>query len=139
MIKFRAKIFTQWDDTDRLKGMKDSDILAEKKRQAPGLGYVAGATALGATAAGAAGGVVGAFTKNAVPGSTIGSKMMRGAKKGAILGGIAMAGKALYDRNKAKKNNQFYNNRLEYAQRQALRREKKDWKANMTQRDGYSY
>lgn len=139
MIKFRQKVFTQWDDTDRLKRMKDSDILAEKKRQAPGLGYVAGTAAVGAAAGGTAGGIVGAFTKNTVKGSTIGSKMIRGARRGAILGGLALGGKALYDRNKAKKANQFYNNRLEYAQRQAIRRERKDWKSNMTQRDGYSY
>ena len=42
-------------------------------------------------------------------------------------------------RSKEQADNEFYNRRLEYAQRQAKRREKADWKSNMTQRDGYSY
>jgi hypothetical protein len=42
-------------------------------------------------------------------------------------------------RSQEKAENSWYNDRLEYAQRQARRREKKDWKANMTERDGYSY
>ena len=50
-----------------------------------------------------------------------------------------MAAGALRRKGKADKENKFYNNRLEYAQRQALRREHADWKANMTQREGYSY
>ena len=41
--------------------------------------------------------------------------------------------------NKKRKDRTFYNDRLEYAQRQARRREKKDWKENMTQREGYTY
>ena len=32
MVKFKQKVYTQWDQTDRLKQMKDSDILSEKKR-----------------------------------------------------------------------------------------------------------
>ena len=32
MIKFKQKIYTQWDQTDQLKQMKDADILAEKKK-----------------------------------------------------------------------------------------------------------
>lgn len=39
----KRKLFTKYDDTDNLKRMKDSDILAEKPKQAPGYGSVAGA------------------------------------------------------------------------------------------------
>ena len=38
----KRKLFTKYDDTDNLKRMKDSDILAEKPKQAPGYGSVAG-------------------------------------------------------------------------------------------------
>ena len=47
----KRKLFTKYDDTDNLKRMKDSDILAEKPKQAPGYGSVAGA-ALGGAALG---------------------------------------------------------------------------------------
>lgn len=134
------KNFTMYDDTDNLKRMKDSDILAEKKRD-PSVtrGMVVGSAATGAAAGAAVGGITGLFTKNKVPGSSRFSSMRRGAGKGALLTGAVMGGIALYNRNKSKKENQFYNNRLEYAKRQALRRERKDWKQNMTGREGYSY
>ena len=54
---------------------------------------------------------------------------------GALIG----AGIAYSKGRKQAEENEFYNKRLQYAQKQALRREKKDWKTNMTQRDGYSY
>ena len=139
MFILKRKTFTKYDDTDRLKGMRDSDILAEKKKKAPGFGSVANATAgaaiVGGTAGAIAGGAKGLFKK--------GGNMMKSAGKygkvGAIGAGLAAGYVALNKRNKVAKDNQFYNDRLEYAQRQAVRREKKDWKTNMTQREGYTY
>ena len=58
-----------------------------------------------------------------------------GAMAGGALGGAAGTFKTAKEANA----NRFYNRRLDYAQRQAIRREKKDWKSNMTQREGYSY
>lgn len=145
MMEFtlKRKLYTKYDETDNLKRMKDSDILAEKKRPTNNYGEIGRNAAMGAAAAGAAGTIIGGFTKRptgAVKGIRgIPSAMGRGGVKGAMVGGILGAGVAYASgRNKAKEN-QFYNERLSYAQTQARRREKKDWKTNMTQRDGYSY
>ena len=136
---FKRKLFTKWDETDNLKRMKDSDILAEQKKKQPGYGGVAqgalGGAVVGGIGAGLAGGISGAKGgwKNAM------KKASKYGKYGAIGGALLVGGKALKDRNDQAQENNFYNKRLAYAQRQAMRREKKDWKSNMTQRDGYSY
>lgn len=134
----KRKLFTQYDDTDNLKRMKDSDILAEKPKKAPGFGSVAAGSLGGAALGATVGSVAGAFSKNK-SGNSLLTRMVKTGKTGAILGGLAAGGIALHNRNKQAKENQWYNNRLDFAQRQARRREKKDWKTNMTQRDGYSY
>lgn len=134
----KRKLYTKYDDTDNLKRMKDSDILAEKPKQAPGYGSVA-AGALGGAALGGTVGLVGGALSKAKPNTTWLGRAAKGGKTGAILGGLAVGGLALHNRNKQSKENEWYNNRLQYAQRHARRREKKDWKTNMTQRDGYSY
>lgn len=139
MAKFRLKLYTKYDDTDRIREMKDSDILAERKKKGPGYGSLVASTAggvlAGATIGGLAGGGKGLFKK--------GGSMLKGAAKagkvGAILGGVAAGALALRKHNKESKENQFYNDRLEYAQRQAKRREKKSWKQNMTQREDYTF
>lgn len=133
MTKFRYKAFTQWDETDNLKRMKDSDILAEQKKTVSS-GNVWRGAAGGAIAGAGIGSVLGGALAK---GNSAG--FIKGGKYGALAGGI-LAGAAAMKANKQQaKENQFYNNRLEYAQRQARRRERKDWKTNMTQRDGYSY
>lgn len=129
----KRKLFTKYDDTDNLKRMKDSDILAEKPKQAPGYGSVAGAALGGAALGGTVGAVAGAFGKNKA------GRSLQGGKTGLVVGGLLAGGMALRNRNKQAENNEWYNKRLNYAQRQARRREKQDWKTNMTQRDGYSY
>lgn len=134
----KRKLYTRYDDSDNLKRMKDSDILAEKPKQAPGYGSVA-TGALGGAAVGGAAGLVGGMFGKRKPGTTFFGRMGKMGKTGAILGGVVAGGLALHNRNKQAKDNEWYNDRLQYAQRQARRREKKDWKANMTQRDGYSY
>ena len=123
MILLR-KTFTQWDATDNLKRMKDADILAESKKPTSNYGGIGSAVGAGLAA------------KN---GTSIMKGLSRGGKLGAITGGLTAAGIALHKGKKQNEQNQFYNQRLEYAQQQALRRERKDWKQNMTQRDGYSY
>jgi hypothetical protein len=140
-IYLKRKLYTQWDETDNLKRMKDSDILAEKKKTSPGYGSVLSSTAggaiagatIGATALGIKHGIKNKSFQGALKG------LKRGGKYGALIGGTIMAAGALKRRNKINDENKFYNDRLEYAQRQALRREHADWKANMTQREGYSY
>ena len=132
MIKFKQKVYTQWDQTDQLKQMKDSDILAEKKRSNTSLNVdTLKKTALGAGVGAMAGGVLGGLKK--------GGTFAGGAKKGAILAGLGTGLVSAIQNRQQKKENDFYNDRLEYAQKQAHRREKKDWKNNMTNRDGYTY
>lgn len=143
----KRKAFTVYDQTDTLKRMKDSDILAEQKKQSPSYAPVAGAGITGAATGAAIGaGAMALLGKGAGAGagakaiaSTMGKNAIKGGKVGAIIGAGMMISSALGKRDKQKKENAFYNERLEYAQRQAQRRERKDWKANMTQRDGYSY
>lgn len=127
---------TRYDETDNLKRMKDSDILAEQRKRADGSGFkgVLRDTAVGlGTGAliGAASGLL--AKKNKLP------KINRRAKTGAILGGLVMATAGLNKRRADDENRDFYNRRLEYAQRHARRREALDWEHNMTQRDGYSF
>lgn len=156
IYRLRRRLFTFYDETDNLKRMKDSDILAEKKKPTTGLaaksalgsGLVgagmgaAGGAALGAglsaKAAYKAAGSSGLGSTTSIL-SSAGKASLKGAKIGAVVGGL---GAALVSYNKSKgqvKENSAYNNRLKYAQKQALRRERKDWKTNMTQREGYSY
>lgn len=140
MMRIKRKLYTVYDDTDNLKRMKDSDILAEKPRAASvNPGAIAGMAVGGAALGGLSGSVIGAATKNKVVGSSFKSKMGRGGKKGLLIGGLAAGALAAGMYKKQSDENKFYNNRLQYAQRQAKRREKQDWKSNMTQREGYSY
>ena len=138
----KRKSFTKWDETDNLKRMKDSDILAEQKKKQPGYGGVAQNSIGGAVVGGAAGagaGFISGFAKKGARVATAGARASKLGKLGAVGGALLMGGKALEERNDQAQENNFYNKRLAYAQRQAMRREKKDWKSNMTQRDGYSY
>ena len=138
----KRKSFTKWDETDNLKRMKDSDILAEQKKKQPGYGSVMsgslGGAAVGGIAGAAAGGLSGLGKKGARI-ATAGARASKLGKLGAVGGALLVGGKALKERDDQARENNFYNKRLAYAQRQAIRREKKDWKSNMTQRDGYSY
>ena len=126
----KRKTFTKYDETDNLKRMKDSDILAEEKKKSPGYKSVLRDAALGVAGGAVLGGALGLRK---------GGNFRRGLKTGAVLGGLAMGAAGLRKKNKEDEERDFYNRRLEYAQRHARRRERIDWKANMTQRDGYSY
>jgi len=146
MIVFRLKTFTQYDDTDNLKRMKDSDILAEKEKTVPSysssvLPKAAAGAAIGAVGLGAFKGIRKA-TSNAAAGNrmaALGKGMKSGAKWGAAIGAVALGAAAMKKRKQERDAAEFYNDRLKYAQTQAKRREKIDWKQNMTQREGYSF
>lgn len=58
MIVFKEKQYTRWDDTDALKRMRDSDILAERKKSGT-LGDTAGKMGMGAALGGTVGSVIG--------------------------------------------------------------------------------
>jgi len=167
MIILREKYYSRWDDTDELKRMKDSDILAEeKKKPKTGIGQVflqAGmGAAIGAGAGAGFGGFKGSIKANKFANKAIAAtnngNMNRanrlwnksnktgfmpgaanGAKWGALIGGLGAGMVAMNARKKEAQDAEFYNKRLAYAQKQAARREKKDWQGNMETRDGYSY
>lgn len=147
--RFKRKLYTKYDETDNLKRMKDSDILAlEPKKLSPetsaGRRGINGAME-GAVLGGITGGAIGALSEG------IGKKSMDAAWKGAQSGGkrgliIGAATLGLLKALSAQKrgeneeiDNRFYNNRLKYAQKMARRREQADWIANINNRDGYSF
>lgn len=142
IYRLKRKSFTKYDDTDNLKRMKDSDILAEKKKTPATTPYHTVAATLGGGLVGGALGAAGnaAFgRKVAKGGAKFGKRFVKGGKVGILAGAAIGLSTMSARRNKEQADNEFYNRRLEYAQRQAKRREKADWKSNMTQRDGYSY
>ena len=128
---FKRKTYSRYDETDNLKRMKDSDILAEEEVKSPGYRGVIRDATLGVIGGAALGGAIGAIRK--------GGTLKRGATTGAILGGLAMGAAGMKKKNKDEEDREFYNRRLRYAQRHARRRERVDWVSNMTKRDGYSY
>jgi hypothetical protein len=91
--------------------------------------------AVGATVGSVVGGIAG-MKKG-------GKGFIKGAKGGAIAGSLLAGGAAgtaaAIGNSKKQSDINFYNRRLEYAKRQAGRRERADWKSNMTQREGYTY
>lgn len=132
----KRSLYSIYDDTDSIKRMKDSDILAAKPKKQEGYGGVLGTAATGAVV----GATAGALGKSMLGKSaTFGKRFVKGGKYGAVIGGTIGAIVGANRRNKFNKENEFYNNRLEQAQRWAKRREKIDWKQNMTGREGYSY
>lgn len=134
MIVLRRKSYSQYDETDALKRMRDSDILALEKKKDPSNANVYKAGAKGAVLGAAVG---------------YGAKMLRPMSKMARLApgplaattvGAGLAAIAASKKNKnEKESNEFFNKRLDYAQKHAKRREKADWKQNMTSREGYTY
>ena len=146
---FCRKTFTKWDQTDNIKRMKDSDILAEKERSAYNLGDAASSAVTGALVGGTlAAGLGGTINTGRVitkgitkPGvlAEAGKSVMRYGKRGAMIGGAVGLGHYFLKNKDKAEENRFYNRRLRYAKEQAERREARDWRTNNTQRDGYSY
>lgn len=138
------RMYSIYDETDNLKRMKDSDILAERKKSNESYTPVVGSALKGAVGGAALGAGIGAIAGSGVSGiaekaSSMGKGALKGGKWGAIAGGLALGAHALSKRSERQDEADKYNNRLNYAQAQARRREKADWKRNMTTRDGYSY
>src|SRR5574344_2082827 len=138
----RRKSYSQYDETDNIKRMKDSDILAQdpKKNETGkdiGRGALTGASA-GLVGGGILGGIKGASRVSSGQGRKLeglSKGLVGGAKKGAILLGLGGAGLAYLNGRNKRKENAFYNDRLVDAKYQAERRENKDWNTNITQRD----
>ena len=134
---FKRCIFSIYDETDNLKKLRDADILDEREKSREGHG--------GEFRAAIGGGILGAGAGAAALGSAKllgkakGGKFGKAAAIGAGIGAVIGAARAGKKRREENSKIDFYNSRLDYAKRQARRRERKDWKANMTQRDGYSY
>ena len=134
----RFKTFSKYDETDRIKKMKDSDILAEEYRETPKVGLK---EAFRDVATGAiAGGLLGKV--NELTGNRLGlsSTDWRDlGRKGALLGGVYTVGKDLYRKYKYGEEVDFYNKRLRQAKKNARRREKSDWLNNTLNRESYTY
>ena len=147
MLTVKRKLFseyqkgvTKYDRTDAFKAMKDSDILAEKKRSNTGSYVRAGKHAVsGAAIGGILGNIGGAALgarRGGVKAAIKGAKL--GALTGAAVGGTIGTATGLARGHKEREQNRFVNRRLKEAQKQALRRESKDWKSNIVGRSGYN-
>ncbi len=141
MILLRQKYYTKYDETDNLKRMKDSDILAEKKKD-QNYGSTVASGLNGAVIGTGAGAITGAVLKRLKKKGKFSGKIV-GAKKGAGIGAAAGAligaGTELAINSRKRKENREYNDRLEYAQEQAKRREGANWKSSNTQKENYTY
>lgn len=133
-------------ETDDLKRMKDSEILQEDEVRKPGYGKVTNGAAHSAIIGGMVGGSLGLANLarkwdklDEAARSTHLKKAGKWAALGAGAAAIYGAYKGSQERQKDVDRAEKYNNRLRYAQRKAARRERSDFKANMSQRDGYSY
>ena len=134
----RYKTFSKYDETDRIKKMKDSDILAEEYRETPKVGLKEATRDL------ATGAIVGSLIGkvNELSGNRLGlssTDWREAGKKGAILGGLYSIAKDLYRKHKYGEEVEFYNKRLRQAKKNARRREKSDWLNNTLNREGYTY
>lgn len=141
-LTLKRKSYTYYDDVDDLKRMRDSDILAEKPKKGGIWKGAVGNMAAGATITGLGAGTVAGLNGLTRKGSRLASAghgFMKGGKYGAGVGAAVGLGLTALKNRKQAQENSDYNRRLTYAQRQAKRREKRDWRTNMIQRDGYSY
>lgn len=134
----RYKTFSKYDSTDRIKKMKDSDILAEEYKKTPGV------TAKEVTKDLVSGAVLGALLgkANEISGNKIkglGTDWRKTARKGILAAGAYDLAKDLYRKHRDGEKVEFYNKRLRQAKKNAKRREESDWLNNTLNRDGYTY
>ena len=142
MIQFKEKQYSNqlnydYGETDSLRQMKDSDILSQQKKTNSGLNGEVAKNALIAGAAGVGLGKLGSVVGGRV-GKTASAIGKFSGKRGLVAGAVA-AGLTLASQKKQRKQNEFYNDRLDYAKRQAVKRERADFRNNMTFREGYTY
>ena len=122
MIKFR--LYSKYDDTDKLKNVADSDILDKDEKGK----WTPGEQTMGLAAAG---GLLGAA------GAKKGQKFAKGVKGAAIGAAIGIGSSMISSANKKRKENNFYNARLREAKRAAARRENIDWQNRIHGRQMY--
>ncbi len=134
----RYKTFSKYDSTDRLKKMKDSDILEEEYKKTPGVSLkeVTKDLLTGAVI-GAGLGKINKLTGNRV--SSFGTDWRETAKHGILAAAAYDLAKDLHRKHKEGEEVEFYNKRLRQAKKNAKRREKSDWLNNTYNRDGYTY
>lgn len=138
MKVIRFKTFSKYDETDRLKKMKDSDILEENFKETPGVSLKEAArNVLTGALVGGTVGKINELTGNKLNLSDTDWKNTL--KKGAVAGGIYAIGKDLYRKSAEGDEVDFYNKRLRQAKKNAKRREKSDWINNTLNREGYTY
>lgn len=125
------RLYTKWDMTDQYKGMKDSDILAEKKKSNAGTYVKSGKLGVIGAGVGALGG--------AVLGRRLGIGTKAAAKAGAAIGGTLGVAGGLAATHNEREDNRFANKRLREMKYQAKRREIKDWRNQTNNREGYTY
>jgi hypothetical protein len=125
------RLYTRWDMTDQYKGMKDSDILAEKKKSNAGTYINSGKLGVIGAGVGALGG--------AVLGRRLGVGTKAAAKAGAAIGGTLGVAGGLAATHNEREDNRFANKRLHEMKYQAKRREIKDWRNQTNNREGYTY
>ena len=131
---------TKYDRTDRIKAMKDADILAMKKKKDGTYLKSAKAGVAGAAVGGTVGAIAGA-AGNLKKGNLLGAvkNAKRGAKAGAGIGAAVAGAGTLAATHNTRTETRFVNNRIEEAKKNAQRREAKDWHNNSTNREGYTY
>lgn len=133
----KRKLYSKYDDTDEIKRMKDSDILDAQEKKLNRLERIIRTlknTGNKAIIGGVAGGALSLIGKNKSL-----DKTLRHAKLGAGIGAAGGLIQSVRVNNKEAEDTEFYNDRLRYAKKHARRRERSDWRNNMTQREGYSY
>ena len=134
----RFKTFSKYDETDRIKRMKDSDILAEDYKKTPGVSTKEVSRDLLAGAI--LGAVVGKVNKLSGNKLNLSSTDWRdSAKKGILAAGAYDVLKDMYRKHKDGDKVEFYNKRLKQAKKNAKRREESDWLNNTLNREGYTY
>lgn len=131
----KRKLYSKYDETDEIKKMKDSDILDAKEKKIDKTERArrtllnTGKKAMIGTMAGLG---LGLLKKDK-------SNLGKYVKWGAGIGAATGLTQSSIENKKEAEDNEFYNDRLRYAQKHARRRERSDWRNNMTQREGYSY
>lgn len=128
-----ASATTRYDMTDQYKTMKDSDVLAEKKKSNLGTYVKSGKVGVVGGALGSIAGAALGYKNGGVAG------MKKGAKAGAALGGTLGVAGGLAATHGERERNRFANKRLGEMKYQAKRREGRDWRSQTNNREGYTY